>query len=262
MSAATRPIVSLLLAAVLAACGAPEAPPGDASGEPPGGPSGGPAGTPDSACASGGDRTAVIDWVPFVRVDGRTYLLVGMDREEAAVAAERVGERLGEVRCRIADVVTDPGYRTRDGDAAFLEPGTPLHRLEGFDPGFRLVARTQDGDHVYEADPDEALTSARELYGDIDGRVTRIMVLSEADGETVRGRIDDPGRVAGLVTTFLDAPLDPALRPSGEGERYFMEFALDGVPPVNLVLFADEAIVGRGVRVPERFVTAIRDAGP
>ena len=53
-----------------------------------------------------------------------------------------LGPVYAETRCRLSDVVTDPDYRSRDGDAGFLDPGTKIYELKGFDPSFRLVARS------------------------------------------------------------------------------------------------------------------------
>lgn len=248
--------MSALLACCLAAaaCGEPAATPP-------------PAGRPEvresrAACVEA-TGNAVIDWVPFVRLDGRTYTLLNFatfDEDEARVAQSHVAERLGEVRCKLADRITDPDYRTRDGDAGFLEPGTALHALAGFDPGFRIVALTPDGARVHEAEPPPFLDAAREFYGDIEGRVAGIRVNSEEDGVTVLGRIDAPEEVSALVGALLDAPLRLAPRPDDGGVRYFLDFELEGAPRLSLVLFARDGVLGRGIRVPASFVDAIERA--
>ncbi|WP_337062859.1 hypothetical protein [Kineococcus sp. G2] len=63
-----------------------------------------------------------------------------------------IAEEVGRVQCRIAGTVTDPSFDPRDGDAAHLPPGTPLHAVSG-QPVQAAVAVEQDGSwHLYTAD--------------------------------------------------------------------------------------------------------------
>ncbi|QHW33191.1 hypothetical protein GZH47_21990 [Paenibacillus rhizovicinus] len=76
-------------------------------------------------------RTDVaIDWVDFVKLDGHSYT---ESWEYVIKDPGRVTNAVvGEVKFKVADVVTNSSYHAKDGDAAFLEIGTKLYRVEGF----------------------------------------------------------------------------------------------------------------------------------
>lgn len=99
---------------------------------------------PDSAsaaeapCPPPAGGNSEIDWVPFVVVDGQMYVRGDADMEQA-LEEDRVGEVVGTVSCRIAEV-GDPGFEPRDGDAAYLPAGTELHQVMGRPPGEALAA--------------------------------------------------------------------------------------------------------------------------
>ncbi|MCM3629194.1 hypothetical protein M3194_17765 [Paenibacillus glycanilyticus] len=75
---------------------------------------------------------ASIDWVDFVKLNGHTYsgLYDGVlvDRNDIT------NHTVGKVKFKVGDVVTNPDYRTKEGDAAFLAIGTPLYEVKGFKP--------------------------------------------------------------------------------------------------------------------------------
>lgn len=75
---------------------------------------------------------AIIDWVDFVKMNGRSYsglyagvLVDGRDVTDHAV---------GEVKFMVSGAVSNPEYKTKDGDAAFLPIGTKLFEVKGFKP--------------------------------------------------------------------------------------------------------------------------------
>ncbi|KRF44016.1 hypothetical protein ASG93_03660 [Paenibacillus sp. Soil787] len=96
---------------------------------------------------------AIIDWVDFLKLNGISYShywnAVLMD-------PAKIGVKIGEVAFQVADNVHNPGYKTKDGDAAFLAKGTDVFAVEGYsdhsvvavkDPkafnGYRLYANDQ-----------------------------------------------------------------------------------------------------------------------
>src|SRR4051794_25566559 len=68
----------------------------------------------------------IIDWVDFVKINGKQYEAV-----YTAVISDsaNIGERVGEVKFKVADNVTNPSYRIKDGDAAFWEKGTEIYSV-------------------------------------------------------------------------------------------------------------------------------------
>lgn len=115
-----RALVAVVAAALTAGCQLPGRPPG---------------------CA------AAIDWVDFVQVGGTHYV--------AAPASDTSDADLGpvyaKVKFRVSDNVCDPGYRIKDGDAAFLEAGTPLRLVNGHPAAEELAARRDGRLVIYQA---------------------------------------------------------------------------------------------------------------
>src|SRR5690242_1082967 len=94
--------------------------------------------------------TVVIDWVTFVGFGGITYLAsIDAGRE---LQPANLGAQFATVRFRLDGNVHDPSRQTQDGDAAFLDADTPVYRVNGYAPIFRVAAH-QDGRIVlFEAD--------------------------------------------------------------------------------------------------------------
>lgn len=83
-----------------------------------------------------------IDWVPFLVLDGTTF--TSGYGPESELPAAQIGDQVGEVTCRIAGSVDDPYFTPREGDAAYLEPGTAVRAIIG-EPVTAAVAAQQDG---------------------------------------------------------------------------------------------------------------------
>jgi len=97
--------------------------------------------SPRSGSGTGPSVSSSIDWVDFVKLDGRMYTgLYNRVIRDPELVTNRVA---GEVKFRVADSVTDPGYRIRNGDAAYLAPGTPLYQVEGFGPDELIAVRDE-----------------------------------------------------------------------------------------------------------------------
>ena len=87
------------------------------------------------------------DWINFVKFEGITYI--------ANRGRGKLGlDWLGKERYRIAFELRDfagSGYRSRDGDAAYLDPGTAIYEVTGYSPRFRLAAVSDGTVTVFEA---------------------------------------------------------------------------------------------------------------
>lgn len=75
----------------------------------------------------GGSHTK-IDWIDFIKWDDMEYLGI-----YTGVLADDgyVGKQIGTVKFKVADNVTNPSYKTKNGDAAFHEKGTAIYAVEG-----------------------------------------------------------------------------------------------------------------------------------
>ena len=97
-----------------------------------------------SAC-----ETTHIDWVNFVQV-GSTHYVAG-PASPTVLRESDLGPVYAQVKFRVNENVCDPNYRPKDGDAAFLEPGTPIYQVIGRPPGEQLAARFNGAILLYSA---------------------------------------------------------------------------------------------------------------
>ncbi|WNQ09638.1 hypothetical protein MJA45_18645 [Paenibacillus aurantius] len=105
-----------------------------------------------SGCRGIGGQ-AIIDWADFLKLNGISYSHYWY---AALTDPAKIGGKVGEVAFQVADNVHNPGYKTKNGDAAFLAKGTVVYAVEGYsdhsvvavkDPkafnGYRLYANDQ-----------------------------------------------------------------------------------------------------------------------
>ena len=180
-------------------------------------------------------RESAADWVHSVQFDGITYLAKASlggsinTEGERALAIEDLGPELYRVAFRIDGY---GGYAHRDGDATYLNPGTPVYSVKGYAPEFRLAALEGGNVRLFEADTNSAAKTGEGLL-DIRGKVTAIDILSAEDGTTVFGTIHEEPSVNRFIEAVLASPVDQDRR-DREGERYFLGFRLaDGTSVVR-----------------------------
>ena len=90
-----------------------------------------------------------IDWVDFIQVGSTQY--VAGPSASTVVQDSDLGPVVTRVKFKVAGHVCDPNYKPKDGDAAFLEPGTPVYAVNGH-PSSKLLAARREGQLVtYEA---------------------------------------------------------------------------------------------------------------
>lgn len=216
-----------------------------------------PAGPVPQGCASGGG-SAHVDWVDFIRLNDVTY---DSNHYEQGLRKSDIGEPVAEVRCKISDNVTDPGYEVRDGDAAFLEPGALVYSVRGYPTWFRIAAK-QEGEWVlYEPDHNPAAETGADLL-DLRGHVRYIGINSSYNGTKELARIEDPDEVARLVEMVLSAPVDQERHYSDADleKQVFIEFGFeDGTRSIR-AFGLDSGQLQRGILTPPGFGEAIEQA--
>ena len=145
----------------------------------------------------------MIDWVPFVVVDGVQYQAVW---PRVVLPETALGDEVAVVRCRIGDTVGNPGFQPRTGDAAFLPAGTVLREITGYRRDFRLAAQEDGVWRAYEpGELPDARTGADLL--DVRGKVARISLVEGFHGEGVLRTVADPATVQRVVGAVLAAPV-------------------------------------------------------
>ena len=93
---------------------------------------------------------AQIDWVNFIEV-GATQYVAGQGASPDAVQESDLGPVYAHVKFKVSGNICDPNYRVKDGDAAFLDPGTPIYQLSAHSPAEQLAARFNGSIVLYRA---------------------------------------------------------------------------------------------------------------
>jgi hypothetical protein len=90
---------------------------------------------------------AQIDWVNFVEIGSNQY--VAGPQSPGVLQEADLGPVYATVKFKVDGNVCDPNYRLKDGDAAFLEPGTPVYEVSGHASSEELAARFNGSIVVY-----------------------------------------------------------------------------------------------------------------
>jgi hypothetical protein len=92
---------------------------------------------------------AQIDWVNFIQVGSTQY--VAGPQTPTVLQEGDLGAMYAHVKFKVSGNVCDPNYRLKDGDAAFLDAGTPIYRVNGQSPAVQLAAKFNGDIVVYRA---------------------------------------------------------------------------------------------------------------
>ncbi len=195
-----------------------------------------------------------IDWIDFVRHDGVDYAAPMLPRGRDLTPGD-LGPQAATVCFQVSDHVEDPAYHLKDGDAAFLAPGTPLYAVEGYKTSFRLAAYFGGRIVLFESDANPRARTGADLL-DIAFKVRSIEVRADDNGLTTLGVVSDPGQVATLVRLVLAAPLSKG-RTNENGPRYFITFRLNDGTQVTRAYFRGTGELVPGIITPPAFRAAV-----
>ena len=92
---------------------------------------------------------AQIDWVNFIQVGSTQY--VAGPQAPTVLQESDLGPVYTHVKFKVDGNVCDPNYRLKDGDAAFLDAGTPIYQVNGHSASEQLAARFEGSIIVYRA---------------------------------------------------------------------------------------------------------------
>ena len=92
-----------------------------------------------------------IDWVTFFQVGSTQYVAGPASQATTGLKESDLGPEYSKVKFKVSGNVCDPAYKLKDGDAAFLEPGTPIYQVSGHAPTDELAARFNGVITVYRA---------------------------------------------------------------------------------------------------------------
>ena len=135
------------------------------------------------------------------------------------IQEKNLGPVFSTVTFKVSGNVTELGYKTKDGDAAFLDAGTKVYTVKGYQPWFRLAAHSRGMIVLYEVTQNPQAKRGAQLL-DIDGKVRFISINSEQDGVTELAAIKNPQQIARLVTLIDNAPIHT--QGSNHAAAYFL----------------------------------------
>ena len=93
----------------------------------------------------------MIDWVNFIQVGSAQY--VSGPEQDSAIQESELGPVYAHVKFKVSGNICDPGYKLKDGDAAFLNPGTPIYQVKGHPATEQLAAKFNGSFVVYRVMP-------------------------------------------------------------------------------------------------------------
>jgi hypothetical protein len=206
------------------------------------------------ACAG---QSAIIDWVDFVQWNGITYLAV--PPTAAAAGGPGLGPQLATTKRKLADNETNPSHQLQEGDAAFLEAGTPIYGVNGYRSAFRIAVKKASGVAIYEADTSPKARTGADLL-DLTGKVDQMTIADSKEREL--GAIRDPALVESLVTLILQARVDQSVQAPTTGPQYFVTIHFrDGTQTVR-AFWPSTGELTRGILAGPEFAHTILGALP
>ena len=195
-------------------------------------------------------RETLAEWAHSVQFGGITYLAKGswfgsmIANGERALTTDDLGPELYRVAFRRVGYAGS--YRYQDGDATYLNPGTPVYAVKGYVPEFRLATLEEGRVTLFEADTNPLATTGEDLL-DIRGKVTAIDILSEEDAKTVLGTIDGERPVERFAELVLESPVDQEWW-DHDGPRYFLGFWLADGTSVVRSFWLESGELSRGIK--------------
>ena len=217
------------------------------------------------AAACGRGPEAAVDWTDSVRFNGVGYEAPDPHFPGRALQESDLDAEFDRVRFRLSGNVNDPAYREKDGDAGYLDAGTPVYRVKGYSPEFRLAARQDGRITLFEAFDNPRARLGRDLL-DVADKVRRIGVYEDRaeDSRLVEvGSIGDRGRVMELTELILNAPVAAGDRERNLGDRvrrYFISLHLRDGTAVTRAYYPESGDFGTRLVLAPEFGAAVERA--
>lgn len=164
------------------------------------------------------DTDIPIDWVDFVKIDGIQYL-----RTDYYIEADDLGSQISEVKFKLSDNISDSDYIIKDGDAAYLEKGTPIYNIKGYQSSFLIAVQSTNERIVYQVFDNPSANIGSDIV-DIFDKVDYIEITSDSD-DVVLAEITDFNKIKEMVEMVLNAPVNLSVDEEA-GIQYFITFYL------------------------------------
>ncbi|WP_428912212.1 hypothetical protein [Niallia sp. Krafla_26] len=177
------------------------------------------------------DAQSEIDWVDFIKWDGKEY-----DGIHSGVLADNryVGEKMGTIKFKMADNVTNQSYKIRNGDAAFHEKGTEIFKIKD-QPNLIAVKSVHsiNGYNVYFARDD---IEYRWHFKDMPiEKVKRIEIYQAytPEGNKLISTLTKSEEVKNFIQLLVNSETNPDFQPNTErGDPIFYEMVFYTEEPI------------------------------
>ena len=197
-----------------------------------------------------------ISWIDFIQFNDIKYYS-SMDSNGLKLTKDDLDKELYKVKFNVVDNVQEPGYKIKNGDAAFLPVNTEVYSVKGYSNNFCLAAYNSRRELVvYFADVNPKAKKGEDLL-DIKDKVESISINSEMDGKELAS-ITDEKLIGKMVDMILQASVDTKQRNSSK--RFFIEFHLKRGISFKRCYFIDAGELGRGIMLPKEFTEIIQKA--
>lgn len=121
---------------------------------------------------------AIIEWVDLVMINDVQYQ--SSFTEYKLTEKIEKGKLLGKVNYQLADKAC-VNHKVKNGDAAFLEEGTPIYEVKGYPTSLIVTAE----DKIYVVEENKKAKTVGDLYP-IKGLVKNIYIESTEDGKRIK----------------------------------------------------------------------------
>lgn len=202
-----------------------------------------------------GPDDVYICWVNQIHFDGVRFTAVSRIAGREITDAD-LGSQLSTVRFTVDGNIKDSDYRLQDGDATYLEQGTPVFAVKGYSARFRRAARANGRLYLYEAHLIPAAARGAELL-DIGGKVDSVGVFSRDHGIPL-GVVSDAAVAGALAQMVLQAPVEIKRPP--DGEIQILAFYLTDGTSVVRSYRRGPNLLSDWIALPGEFRTAVEEA--
>ena len=170
-----------------------------------------------------------IDWVDFIHWDGVTYdgIHTGVLVDESLI-----GEKMGEVNFKVADNVSDPHRKLKNGDAAFHEKGTDIYSINNHPNLIAVKYSDQINGYAvyYSSETSEYEWHFKDMPIDKVNRA-EIYQLYTKDGTILINEIDIQEDLGKLLEILIESEENPNFDPNteqGDPDVYEIVLYTDG----------------------------------
>ncbi|RDI45632.1 hypothetical protein [Falsibacillus pallidus] len=186
---------------------------------------------------------AAIEWVDVLMVKDIKYqhhFIAPADRKQITIEK---GKEIGKVSYKLADNACS-NHKTKNGDAAYLEKGTPIYEIKGYPTNLAVAA----DEKVYIADQNKKAKTAKEFLP-LAGLVQSIYIESPNDGSILR--TFTPNKMKEFIKTWETLKLkdDHELYKEGayEGDPVFIGIELNNGASFRQVYWRKSNVFSGGI---------------